>query len=93
MQNFLRAGGGGAGGRAERKRECERVNGERAHLLSLHFLRRSGAAAAAAAAKHLQWYTRGLDRPWPRYAPERLLVVLWFVWLVVDSLLPYRCWQ
>ena len=53
-------------------------------MLSLHFLRRSGVVAAAAAAKHLQWYTRGLDKPWPRYATERLLLV-W--WLLVDSLL------
>ena len=42
MQNFLRAGGGGAGGRAERKQECESANGERDELASVDFLRCSG---------------------------------------------------
>jgi hypothetical protein len=49
MQNFLRAGGGGAGGGAERKRECERVNGEKAELASRDFLHDWGLVGVAAA--------------------------------------------
>ena len=40
MQIFLRAGGDGAGGRAERKQECESVSGLMAEARSSHFLRR-----------------------------------------------------
>ena len=38
MQSFLWAGGGGAGGRAERKQECESAKCERAELVSFLFV-------------------------------------------------------
>ena len=42
MQNSLWAGGGGAGGRAERKQECESAKHERVKLAFINFLRCSG---------------------------------------------------
>ena len=46
MQNFMhmRAGGGGADRRAERKQECESANGEGDELASVDFLHDWGLA-------------------------------------------------
>ena len=54
VRNFLLAGCGGAGGRAESKRESDCAKCERGESASIHFLHDWGLVAVAAAAVPLQ---------------------------------------
>ena len=62
-------------------------------LASFAFMRRFGVAAAVAAAESSRWWTRRTDRPWPRYAPERLLVWVLLVCILLDFVLTSLCFR